>query len=81
MMTVQVGVDVGEWSNSMEVSTAARGRKVDELGALVEKGGVVLIAFHNHVTAAAHPVIGLKIFGGAAHHEPRVQPQGKEAAN
>ena len=66
------------WSNSMEVSTAARGGKVDELGALVEKGGVVFIAFQDHVAAAAHPVIGLKILGDAPHHEAGVQPQGKE---
>ena len=74
---VEVGVDVGV----VELDGGEHrrpGGKVDELGALVEKGGVVLIAFHDHVAAAAHPVIGLKILGDAPHHEPGVQPQGKE---
>ena len=54
------------------------GVEVDELGALVEKGGVVLISFQGHIAAPAHPVIGLEIFGDAPHHEAGVQPQGEE---
>ncbi len=77
MMTVQVRVDVGV----VELDGGEHrrpGRKVHELGALVEKSGVVLIAFQDHVAAPAHPVVGLEILGDAPHHEAGVQSQGEE---
>ena len=55
------------------------GGKVDELRALVEKGGVVLIAFHDHVAAAPHPVIGLKVFAMPPTMNPVDPPKAKQS--
>ena len=74
---IQVGVDVGvvEFDGGEHRHP---GPEVHELGALVEKGGVVFVALQDHVRAPAHPVIGLEIPGDAAHHEAGVQAQGVE---
>jgi hypothetical protein len=62
-----VVLDVGENDDFRTVE--------QELGALVEEGGVVFVPLHDEVLAAAEPVVGFEVEGDPAGHEGRVSPR------
>ena len=51
------------------------GKVVEEFGAFVEKGGVVLVPFDNAVRSPFQPVAGFEILGNSADQKIR-QPSG-----
>jgi hypothetical protein len=57
------------WSNSTWVRMSAVGEVVEELGALVEEGGVVLVAFEDEGAGGAELEAGAEVFGYATDEE------------
>ena len=63
------------WSNSTEVRIDGIGKVVQELRALIEEGGVVLVAFEDEMLALPQLKAAAEIFRNAANQERRLRPR------